>query len=654
MLIVGVSPEVDAGRYPIKRVVDEEVTVEADIVVDGHDVLAARLLHKRGDGAEWREVRMEPLGADRFRGTFRVNETGRHAYTVAAWIDRWETWRRGTLRKAKAGQDVRVERQSGQALLLAAAKKAPSGVRPFLEERAAALVRGDLGHVELEDLLDGELSRVMAEHGPRPFLSVYARELSVVVDRAKARYATWYELFPRSASPEPGRHGRFEDVIARLPYVAGMGFDTLYLPPIHPIGHTHRKGRNNKRVAEPQDVGSPWAIGAEEGGHDAIHPALGTLQDFDRLVAAARQQGIEIALDLALQCSPDHPWVREHPQWFERRADGSIQYAENPPKKYEDIYPINFESDDWEALWREIRRVVLHWVGHGVKMFRVDNPHTKPFRFWEWLIREVKAQDHDVLFLAEAFTRPTMMYELAKCGFTQSYQYFPWKHTKADLTAFFEATTRGPPREFFRSSSWPNTPDILTEHLQYGGRPAFVQRLVLAATLSASYGIYGPPFELCLSQARELGSEEYLDSEKYQLHHWVLDQPHSLAPLITRMNAIRRENPALQADANLIFHPTSNEQMLCYSKRDASGESQVLVVVNLDPHHHHSAWIDLDLEALGLEEERPYQVHDLLAGGRFIWRGGRNFVELNPQISPAHVFRVLRRTRTERDFEYFI
>jgi starch synthase (maltosyl-transferring) len=464
-------------------------------------------------------------------------------------------------------------------------------------------------------------------------------------------------MFPRSAGAD-GEHGTFRDLESRLDYVAGMGFDVLYLPPIHPIGTTHRKGKNNARTALPGDVGSPWAIGSPEGGHKSVHPELGTLEDFRRLVRTAREKGLEIALDVAFQCSPDHPYVAEHPDWFRTRPDGTIQFAENPPKKYEDIVPFDFDTADRRALWDELASVFEHWIAQGVEIFRVDNPHTKPFRFWEWLIDRIHAEHPEVIFLSEAFTRPKVLYRLAKLGFTQSYNYFPWRNHKGELVEYFTELTRSEVVEYCRPSLWPNTPDILTERLQGGGRPAFAQRLVLAATLGASYGIYGPAFELQESAPREPGSEEYLDSEKYQLRSWDLERPDSLRDLIARVNRIRRENPALQQNRTLVFHGVDNDRMLCYSKSAEEHSNVVLVVVNLDPHHRQSGWTSLDLEALGLGEEaredRPFQVHDLITDARYLWQGGRNYVELDPHAVPAHVFRIRRRVRREEDFDYFV
>jgi starch synthase (maltosyl-transferring) len=433
-----------------------------------------------------------------------------------------------------------------------------------------------------------------------------------------------------------------------------MGFDVLYLPPIHPIGMTQRKGKNNSLTPTPEDTGVPWAIGSKEGGHKSVNPELGTLEDFRHFVAKAREYGIDIALDIAFQCSPDHPYVREHPEWFRKRPDGTIQYAENPPKRYEDIYPFDFETEDWPGLWEELKSIFLFWAEQAVHIFRVDNPHTKTFPFWEWVIAEVKRDYPDAIFLSEAFTRPKVMYRLAKLGFTQSYTYFAWRNTKWDLTQYFTELTKTEVREFFRPNLWPNTPDILTEYLQTGGRPAFMARLVLAATLGANYGIYGPAFELCENRPREHGSEEYLDSEKYQIRHWDIDDRNSLKEIIAVVNRIRRDNPALQSDWSLLFHPTDNEQLICYSKQTEDLSNIILVVVNVDPYHTHSGWVDLSSQQLGLGQDEAFRVHDLLINARYLWQGHRNYVELNPHSIPAHIFRVNRRVRSERDFDYYM
>ncbi|HEX2644103.1 MAG TPA: alpha-1,4-glucan--maltose-1-phosphate maltosyltransferase [Thermoanaerobaculia bacterium] len=665
VIIEGVAPEIDGGRFPIKRTVGERVVVEADAFTDGHDAITCRLAWRPesepGSKVLWREVPMQALVNDRWRASFTVNEAGRWLYTVVAWVDRFKTWRRDFKKRVEAGQDVAIDLRIGAALVREAGERAVA-LRKTADGRVLDALAQDLEGEgkdpapRLRLALDEELAQLMDRYPDRLSAATYPRELAVVVDRERARYSTWYEMFPRSAGPD-GRHGTFRDCEGLLPYVAGMGFDVLYMPPIHPIGRTFRKGKNNKTEAEPDDVGSPWAIGAAEGGHKDIHPDLGTIEDFRRFQARARELGIELALDIAYQAAPDHPYVEEHPEWFRQRPDGTIQYAENPPKKYQDIYPFDFETDAWRELWEELKSVVDHWIGEGVRIFRVDNPHTKPFPFWEWLITEVKREHPDVIFLAEAFTRPKIMYRLAKLGFTQSYNYFPWRNQRWELVEYFTELNQTAVKEFFRPNLWPNTPDILTEYLQIGGRPAFVQRLLLAATLGASYGIYGPPFELMERVPRERGSEEYLNSEKYQLREWELNSPHSLRELIALVNRIRRENRALQSDHSLRFHRADNEQMICYSKvHDAGGEGEnaLLMVINLDPNYAQSTWVELDLDTLGLERDQPFQVHDLLTGARYLWHGSRNFVRLDPQQVPGHIFRVRRRVRTERDFDYFL
>ncbi len=670
VVIEGVSPEIDCGRFPIKRVVGEAVVVEADVFADGHDVLAAALLHRREGEEAWSERPMAPLGNDRWRAAFPVTDLGRYRYTVAGWVDRFASWRRDLEKRLAAGQEVAVDLAIGAELLRRAAGRASergeAADAKVLAGLAASLAetggKGGKAKKPIALALDPETAALAARYADRSAATRYGRELQVVVDPERARFSAWYEMFPRSAAPAAGasperpapRHGTFRDVEARLPYVAEMGFDVLYLPPIHPVGTTHRKGRNNAPEAAPGDVGSPWAIGSDDGGHTAIHPELGTTADFRRLVERARQMGLEVAIDIAFQCSPDHPWVREHPEWFRHRPDGSIQYAENPPKKYEDIVPFDFETGDRAGLWEALEGVVEHWIGEGVRIFRVDNPHTKPLAFWEWLLGRIKARHPETIFLSEAFTRPKVMYRLAKLGFTQSYNYFPWRHGKHELTEYFTELTRTELAEYFRPNLWPNTPDILTEALQVGGRPAFVQRLVLAATLGASYGIYGPPFELCEAAPRERGTEEYLDSEKYQLRSWDLGRSESLAEIIGRVNRIRRDNPALQGDWNLRFHPIDNEQLICYSKYTEELANIILVVVNLNPHHSLGGWLELPLREWGLDPQQPYQVHDLLGETRFLWQGPRNYVELNPGVAPAYIFRIRRRVRTERDFDYYL
>jgi starch synthase (maltosyl-transferring) len=652
VVIEGVQPLIDEGRFPIKRVVGEWVVVEADIFADGHDQVECRLLFRRDGDPEWNEAPMRPLGNDRWRADFQVAEMGRYRYTLEGWVSRFGSWQAALAKRLEAGQDVEVDLLIGAELIVASARQAPASEAELLRAWAQRLREpGELaGRAGLA--MDQTLGKLALTHTSRDLATRYELELEVVVDRLRARYSTWYEMFPRSSAPEPGRHGTFKDCETWLPYIAGMGFDVLYFPPIHPIGRSFRKGRNNTVEAQPGDVGSPWAIGAKEGGHTEIHPDLGTLADFRRLLGKAQAAGIEIALDLAYQCTPDHPWVQDHPEWFRKRPDGTIQYAENPPKKYQDIYPIDFETPAWRELWNELLRVILFWVEQGVRILRVDNPHTKPFRFWEWALNKVKAQHPDVLFLSEAFTRPKVMYQLAKLGFSQSYTYFTWRNTKAELTEYFTELTQGQVREYFRPNLWPNTPDILHEFLQVGGRPAFAIRLILAATLGANYGIYGPAYELGENTPYKPGSEEYLNSEKYELKHRDLNDPESLRPLITRLNHARRLNPALQLNHTLRFHKIENPMLLCYSKTSIDFSNVVIVLVSLDPSYAQAGWLELDLEPLGIPSNQALEVEDLLANQRFLWQGRRNYVEVAPPV-PARLLLVHRRMRTERDFDYF-
>jgi len=654
VVIEGIDPVIDGGRFPIKRVVGETVQVEADVFSDGHDALAVRLCFRRDDEHQWREVEMLPLVNDRWQGEFQVDQQGIYHYTVVAWVDRFLTWHRDFKKRAAAEQVTQLDLMAGAELIEEAVKQADPLDREALAQWARRMRSPEaLAHI-VQICEDEELPRLMRPYLNRELATRHENELSVVVDRERAGFSTWYEMFPRSAASEPGKHGTLKDIESRLPYVANMGFDVLYLPPIHPIGTTHRKGKNNASEAAADDVGSPWGIGNELGGHKAIHPELGTLDDFRDLVTSARELGIEIAMDVAFQCSPDHPYVREHPDWFRHRPDGSIQYAENPPKKYQDIYPLDFECEDWQSLWKELKSVFDYWIEEGVRIFRVDNPHTKPFGFWEWCIGEIKREHGDVLFLAEAFTRPKIMYRLAKLGFTQSYTYFAWRNSKHELTEYVSELTQTDVAEFFRPNFWPNTPDILTEFLQVGGRPAFMSRLVLAATLSSNYGIYGPPFEHGWSAPREPGSEEYLHSEKYQLHHHDLDRADSLKDFIARVNRIRREYSVLQTNRGLQFHHVDNNSLLAFTKSTEDRSEILLVVVNLDPHHKQSGWLSLPLDDLELDREHSFQVHDVLSESRFVWDGPRNYVELDPFVVPAHIFLVRRRVRTERDFEYYL
>jgi starch synthase (maltosyl-transferring) len=647
VIVERVQPAVDGGRFPIKRTPGEMVQVTADVFADGHDRLAGLMKYRRRTPEQpWHEVPLAAIENDRWGAAFLVTELGDYEYTVEAWIDHFGSWLHGLIAKADAGQDVASELLEGAALIEDAAGRLPSPTSEQPSEKPNSA--DNLGLLEIADLLrstkaqslriaaarDPELTRLMAARPDRS-ASTTAPVFRVIVDPERARVGAWYEMFPRSCTTDATRGGTFREAEARLRAIADMGFDVLYLPPIHPIGHTHRKGRNNALTAGPGDPGSPWAIGSEAGGHTAVDPGLGTLEDFDRFVGAARRVGLEVALDIAFQASPDHPWVREHPEWFRHRPDGSIKYAENPPKKYQDIYPFDFESPDRAALWDVLRDVFLFWIEHGVTIFRVDNPHTKPLSFWEWAIAEVRRRHPEAIFLAEAFTRPKVMRYLAKAGFNQSYTYFTWRNTAQELREYLTELTQTELQEYMRPNFFANTPDILHAYLQNGGRPAFEVRLVLAATLAASYGIYSG-FELCENVPVRPGSEEYLDSEKYQVRPRNWQQPGNLNELVARVNAIRRSHAALRQNATLVFHPTENPSLLWFSKH--AGGDRVFVVANTDPHWMQHGRIQVPIAELGIGPGQSYFVEDLLDGARYVWQGEWNYVRLDPAERVAHIF----------------
>jgi len=661
-VIQAVRPLVDGGRRPAKAAVGDTVTVEADVIADGHDVLTCDVRYRHDDDLQWSSVPMVPLVNDRWRAGFDIGSMGQYRFLIEARVDRFMTWRRDLRARTEAGQDIAVELLVGAELVDAGVPRAEVADHRVLSLVAAHLWsagQGLVGEVSEEItawsgastlgelVFSDELAHLLRRCGD-PDRATTSEVFTVVADREKARFSAWYEMFPRSASSDPLRPGTFADVRAKLPYVAHMGFDVLYLPPIHPIGRTGRKGRDGATKAAEGDPGSPWAIGAREGGHTAVHPDLGTLEEFRDLVTAAAARGIEVAIDLAFQASPDHPWVTEHPEWFRHLPDGSIRYAENPPKRYEDIYPLDFETPEWQSLWTELLEVVRFWIDQGVKVFRVDNPHTKPFAFWEWLIRRVKADNPEVIFLSESFTRPRVMEQLAKLGFTQSYTYFTWRNTKWELESYLEELTKTDVADYFRPNFWPNTPDILTEALQGGGRATFLSRLVLAATLSANYGIYGPAFELQEHIPRSPGSEEYARSEKYEIRSWDLARPDSLSEFISRVNKIRRDHRALQFNDALQFHFIDNERIIAYSKVRAipgaeradgtPGRDVIVTIVSLDHLAVQSGWVELDLAALGVDPGRPYVMHDLLTGAHYQWEGRHNFVILDPAGLAAHLF----------------
>lgn len=650
-MIEFLAPQIDAGRMSLKRVVGERVSVRADIFCDGHERIRAELLFKHVDAKQWSFVEMTPLANDEWGASFVVGDIGEYRYTARAWVDRFDTWQADLKKKYQAGQDVKADLMIGGELLDQAANRANNTEADTLKCWAECLKKGRTTEgVKLA--LTQELTTTVRKYPDGSQATLYAPELQVCVSRAKALFSAWYELFPRSCGQE-GKHGTLSDCEKLLLDIAKLGFDVVYLPPIHPIGRTHRRGKDNSPRCEPGDPGSPWAIGSAEGGHKSIHPELGGLEDFRSLVRCAEENGLEVAMDLAYQCSPDHPYVTERPQWFRWRPDGTIQHAENPPKKYEDIVPINFETEDVRALWEELRSIVLFWIKQGVRIFRVDNPHTKPFAFWQWLIAEVKRDYPEVIFLAEAFTRPKVMGRLAKIGFDQSYTYFTWRNTKDELTAYLTELTQTQVAEYVRPNFWPNTPDILPQYLQYGGRPAFIIRLVLAATLSSNYGIYGPAFELCVSEAMD-DKEEYLNSEKYQIKEWDRNGSGNIRAVIERVNRIRRRNPSLQQTRNLRFFTVDNDMILCYGKATDDMSNVTITVVNLDPHHTQSGWVTVPAEDFQIDPDQPYLLHDQLGGDKYIWQGDSNYIELDPRVMPAHVMSLHKHVRRETDFDYFM
>jgi len=640
--VTDIRPVVDCGRWPAKAAVGEVVPVTATVFREGHDAVGADVVVTGPDGKAKPFNRMRKLpdegSTDRWTADIRLDAEGMWTFAVEAWSDPIGTWRHDAEIKVPLGQDVDLVCETGARLHEQAAKQAPKASRPAILKAAEALRDADRSPEDrIAPALDRDLVAVVDAHPVRELVTT-SEPYSIRVERERARFSAWYEMFPRSegASLDPPRSGTFATAAKRLPAIAAMGFDVVYLPPIHPIGTAYRKGRNNTLTPEPGDPGSPWAIGSEDGGHDAVHPDLGTIDDFDAFVAEARKNGLEVALDLALQCSPDHPWAREHPEWFTVRADGTIAYAENPPKKYQDIYPLNFDND-YEGLSREVKRVVDHWIDHGVRIFRVDNPHTKPVAFWEWLIAEVGKEHPDVIWLAEAFTKPPMMHLLAKVGFTQSYTYFTWRNERWELEEYLTELSQETV-DFLRPNFFVNTPDILHAYLQYGGPPAFAIRAVLAATMSPSWGVYSG-YELYEHVAVRPGSEEYLDSEKYQYRPRDWSTPDTLAPLLTKLNAIRRTHPALQQLRNLRWHQPDNDQIIAFSKR--TGDDCVLVVANLDPHGVREATVHVDMAALGFDPDESYTVHDELSGATWTW-GDHNYVRLDPFVEPAHVLVVRR------------
>jgi len=660
VVIERVSPELDGGLYPIKAVPGDVIAVEADIFADGHDYLTAVLLFKHIDDANWTETAMAPIVNDRWGASFVVEKQGKYLYTLESWVDHPGSWQHEVHLKVADGQRITSELLAGAQYLdgmlvraggVAEQKKGGKGKgaktksEPISESadakairEMAALFRDESRYNEAVSVAESDQFTFYASRYPeRQHVTRYSHELGVEVDRARAGFSNWYCLFPRSASRVEGRHGTFKDVEALLPRISGMGFDVLYLPPIHPIGTAHRKGKNNSVICQPGEPGVPYGIGSPEGGHDAIHPELGTVEEFKHLIAIAANYGMEVAMDLAIQCSPDHPWAKEHPEWFKKRPDGTIQYAENPPKKYQDIYPVYFETDDWQNLWEELKRVLIVWASWGVRIVRVDNPHTKPFGFWEWVIAEVKKEFPDMLFLAEAFTRPKVMQELGKRGFAQSYTYYTWRNTKYELEQYMMELTQTEMKYYYRPNFWPTTHDINPYSLQGGHEPQFLIRYFLAATLVSNYGIYGPSFEL-MEHIPFPNKEEYLNSEKYEIRLWDWDRTNKLTYLITLVNRIRHENAALQITNNIQFCPVNDDAIMAYLKiKDAN---RLLIVVNTDAYSRRAGVVQVPIWQLGIGPEQYYQVHDLLTGAYYNWQGEHNYVELDPYSLPMHLFRI--------------
>jgi starch synthase (maltosyl-transferring) len=641
VVIENVTPELDGGRYAVKREVGETFVVEADMFKEGHDLIAGRVIYRAPGGSTWRATPLTFYDNDRWRGSFELTEVGLYTYTIEAYPDLYRSWAADTRKKADAGQDVASDLLEGARLLRRLAEVGADGERTTMLEAAETIGNPRALDEALQLALDPVLVDLASSCIDPSIVTRYDRDLQVKVDRVRARYGTWYEIYPRSQGTDPTRSATFREAEARIPAIAAMGFDVLYMTPIHPIGTTNRKGPNNTLVAGPNDPGSPYAIGAATGGHTAIEPALGTLEDFDRFQQVVHQHGMELVLDFAIQASPDHPWVREHPEWYYHRPDGTIKYAENPPKKYEDIYPLNFQSEAWRSLWAEMRDVILFWARRGVRMYRVDNPHTKPLDFWEWLIREVQSEFPDVVFLSEAFTRPKVMKALAKAGFTQSYTYFTWRNHRREIEEYLTEITQPPVSEYFRGNLFINTPDILPDVLVKGRRPAFIMRLVLAATTGSTYGMYNG-FELCENTPRYEGSEYYLDSEMYQHKVWDWDRPGNIVDTVTLVNRIRRENPALQLYKNLRFYGSEDEHILFYGKATPDGSNIILVALNLNPFETHYGGVFLPPGEFGIRDDEVYEVEDLLTGATYSWYGRHNWVRLDPRHQPAHILRVRR------------
>jgi starch synthase (maltosyl-transferring) len=653
IMIEKVTPEINGGKFPIKRIVGERVVVRANVFADGHDEVRAVLLYRVCDSKSWQVAPMKSLGNDGWAGSFTIESDRDYCYTVRGYICEFSSWVHDLKKRLDAKADVSADLQIGSKIIRETATRCKGAVAEQLLKWADELAKPKKTDAAVKIALGDELYGIMEANLDEGKCVTYPKELFVTVDRQKAMFSSWYEIFPRSWGAKPGVHGTFKEAQRVLPEIARMGFDVVYLPPIHPVGKSYRKGKNNATQCLPGDPGSPWAIGSSEGGHKSVNPQLGTLEDFKAFIAKAKEYKLEVALDIAYQCSPDHPYLKGHPGWFKWRPDGTVQYAENPPKKYEDIVPFNFDTEDRQGLWEELKSIIVFWAEQGVRIFRIDNPHTKPFLFWDWMLAEVRKTYPDAIFLAEAFTRPNIMYRLAKSGFTQSYTYFTWRNTKKEFEEYLTELAQTEVADFFRPNFWPNTPDILAEHLQHAARPAFIMRAVLAATMSSNWGIYGPAFELC-ENVPFPGKEEYNDNEKYEIKKWDWDRPGNIKDVITRLNLIRRENPALQQTRNIRFCKINNDQLIAFYKATADFSNIVIVVVNLDPRRTQGGMLEVPLYELGIVKERPYAALDLMTGEKYIWQGEKNFVELNPARNGMHIIRVKRELHREQDFDYFL
>lgn len=637
VVIDSVSPKINDGSFYIKRVINEIVHVDAHVLADGHDVLAVSIIYKHDKAKTWKEARMQLTTNDEWQGSFAVEKQGYYTYKIEAWVDYALNWQHGIERKIDDGQHVTSELLEGAEYVKAISKKVTSTEKEYLSHLLKIFLDSNAYEEAVKEAISDKLHHIFVKY-PAKILANTSQDLRVYVDRQKARFSTWYEFFPRSASEKVGEHGTFKDCERLLSRVAKMGFDTLYFPPIHPIGEINRKGKNNTTEAFDDDVGSAWGIGSKYGGHKDIHSQLGSLEDFKSLVKKAKGLGVEIAMDYALQAAPDHPWVTEHPEWFKWRPDGTVQYAENPPKKYQDILPIYWESKDYKHLWDECLDTMLYWVDCGVNVFRVDNPHTKPFYFWNWLISKVKQKHPDVIFLAEAFTKPKVMARLAKEGYSQSYTYFTWRNSKHELIEYINELTKTELKEFMQPNFWPNTPDINPYHLQGANEAKFIQRYVLAATLSSSIGIYGPVFEYMVSDALP-GKEEYLNSEKFQIAHYDWTVENKLTTIITKINHLRKENKALQQTNNIRFCHIENDNLIAFYKWNQDKSNELLIVVSLDQYYAQQGTVQLPLSDLNLNHGQPVQMHDLVTGSSYNWHDEWNFVELHPTL-PFHIFHI--------------